>query len=98
MRRKIAEAEAKRKAKKSPGSQTPQTSHTPELKENDALRLPSAPQSSTDGPSAQLMSEILSARLPKKSDRLSSDQQGKAERRGRIVSFELPRIDGSLED
>jgi hypothetical protein len=98
MRRKIAEAEAKRKAKKSPGSQTPQASHTPELKENDALRLPSAPQSSTDGPSAQLMSEILSARLPKRSDRLLSGHQGKAERRGRIVSFELPRIDDSLED
>ncbi|KAK0632228.1 hypothetical protein B0T14DRAFT_559941 [Immersiella caudata] len=98
MRRKIAEAEAKRKAKQSPGSQTPQTSRTPELKEIDASRLPSAPQSSTDGPSAQLMSEILSARLSKKSDRLPSDQQGKAERRGRIVSFELPRIDDSLED
>ncbi|KAK4447483.1 protein red1 [Podospora aff. communis PSN243] len=98
MRRKIAEAEAKRKAKKSPGSQTPQASHTPELKENETLRLPSAPQSSTDGPSAQLMSEIMSARLPKVSDRLRSGQQGKAERRGRIVSFELPRIDDSLED
>lgn len=102
MRRKIAEAEAKQKAKKSSGSQTPnQASHTPESKENEVAQ-PASRQpvytDSFDGPSAQLMSETFSARLPKKTDHLPPNQLEKAERRGRIVSFELPRIDDSLEE
>ncbi|KAK0655567.1 hypothetical protein B0T16DRAFT_14252 [Cercophora newfieldiana] len=98
MRRKIAEAEAKRKAKKSSGSQTPQASQTPKLKENDAARLPPGPQISTAQSPVQLRSDTLSAKLPKKPDLQPSNRLDKAERRGRIVSLELPQIDNSLED
>lgn len=103
MRRKIAEAEAKRKVKKSSvGSQTPnQSSRTPEFRDNEVARLPSRRVVSadlSDGPSAQLLSEATSAKLPKPSRRSTSAQQDKAERRGRIVSLDLSRIDESLEE
>ncbi|KAK0730042.1 hypothetical protein B0H67DRAFT_548076 [Lasiosphaeris hirsuta] len=103
MRRKIAEAEAKRKVKKSSvGSQTPnQSGGTPELKDTELARLPpkQRPISAdlSDGPSAQLLSEATSAKLPKPSRRPSSAQLGRAERRGRIVNLGLSRIDESLE-
>ncbi|KAK3330618.1 hypothetical protein B0H66DRAFT_527964 [Apodospora peruviana] len=107
MRRKIAEAEARRKAKKSSvGSQTPNnTTRTPEFKEDEfspsspARRLVSMGSSDrSEGPSAQLLSEATSVKLPKRCDLERLGHQEKAERRGRIVSLDLPRIDESLEE
>ena len=102
MRRKIAEAEARRRAKQpSAGSQTPnQSSRTPELKGNEARRPQQDEENQrapTDVSPAQPRNN-MSFRLPKRSDRSPVGQLEKAERRGRIVSFELPRIDESLED
>jgi hypothetical protein len=91
MRRKIAEAEAKHKAKKSTGgSQTPvtATSTPPELRSR-----PSNGQlisGSLDGPTAQLISETVSAKFATVGSRV--------ERRGRIVSLHLPHIDSVLQE
>ena len=106
MRRKIAEAEAKRKAKKaSGGSQTPNADALtpPEPRDGEAPRPPLSRVVSTsdvemsDGPSAQLISESGSAKLPKPSETRLRDEF-RAERRGRIASLDLPRIDGTLQE
>ncbi|KAK0628201.1 hypothetical protein B0T17DRAFT_588395 [Bombardia bombarda] len=106
MKRKIAEAEARRLAKKSSAeSQTPnQTRRTPELKDNEPTQPPPARQvvsmsssDRSDGPSAQLISEAASAKLPKRSELSQLGHLEKVERRGRIVSLDLPRIDESVE-
>lgn len=78
MRRKIAEAEARRKAKKtSSGPQTPQqASSTPESGDNEVLHIPKRS-------GAQLA---------------HSESRSPRNRRGRIVSLELPRVEESLEE
>ncbi|KAM7205315.1 protein red1 [Rhypophila sp. PSN 637] len=93
MRRKIAEIEARRKAKQSSGGPlTPtQTAQTPESKDNEQ------PSSGSDREaSAQLASTTVSVQLPKKPD--LSHASPKVERRGRIVSLDLPRIDETIEE
>ena len=93
MRRKIALAEAKRKAKQSSvGSQTPvQADRTPELKNTELTRLP---RREREAESSSTTSDSASLNFPK--SRL--DPLQKAERRGRIVSLDLPRVDTSLEE
>ncbi|KAK3940575.1 protein red1 [Diplogelasinospora grovesii] len=120
MRRKIAEAEARQKAKKSStGSQTPNDSaptpdpQTPnvaaqslETKAANASGPPPSqqlapvgtPGSSDGSPSAQLISEATSAKLPKPSKVSRVSDVERAQRRGRIASLDLPRIDESLEE
>ncbi|KXX80075.1 Protein red1 [Madurella mycetomatis] len=107
MRRKIALAEARRKAKQSSGgSLTPNHSgRTPEPKEGEAFRLPPTERvvsmSTSDQPeeaSPQLTPEVPSVTLPKSSDALRLDPSKRAERRGRIMSLDLPRVDSSLEE
>lgn len=90
MRRKIAEAEARRKAKQASGGPlTPtQAGQTPESKDSEQT------SSSEREASAQLRS-TTPARLPKNSD--TSHPSHKIERRGRIVSLDLPRIDETIE-
>lgn len=102
MRRKIAEAEAKRKAKQpSVGAQTPKKGNGPTNQTSfEAARPPlgrRAP-SSSDGPSAQLMLEASSAKLPKLSERVVPGQSPRAEVKARIVSRDLPRIKESIEE
>lgn len=101
MRRKIAEAEAKRKAKQpSVGAQTPKKGNGANQRGFEAARPPlgrRAP-SSSDGPSAQLMLEASSAKLPKLSERVVSGQSPRAEFKTRIASQDLPRIKGSIEE
>ncbi|KAM7217347.1 protein red1 [Rhypophila decipiens] len=93
MRRKIAEIEARRKAKQSSGGPlTPsRTGQPPESKDNEQ-----ASSSSDREASAQLGSTTVSAQLPKKPD--LSHASPKVERRGRIVSLDLPRIDETIEE
>lgn len=102
MRRKIAEAEAKRKVKQpSAGSQTPKKGNgTANQRNFEAARPPlgrRAP-SSSDGPSAQLMLEASSAKLPKLSERAMPGHSPRAEFKARIVSQDLPRIKESIEE
>ncbi|GAB1311604.1 Putative zinc-finger domain-containing protein [Madurella fahalii] len=107
MRRKIALAEARRKAKQSSGgSLTPNHSgRTPEPKESDVFRLPPTERvGSISSPdqheraSPQLTPEASSVRLFRSSDALRLDPSKRAERRGRIMSLDLPRVDSSLEE
>lgn len=101
MRRKIAEAEAKRKAKN--GSQTPnQTAVTPPEANDSKSSGASDPRASSvnvdkvDAPSAQLISEAVSAKLVKPSE-VSRKDSGPVER-GRSVSLGVPRVDSALEE
>ncbi|KAK4189769.1 protein red1 [Podospora australis] len=101
MRRKIALAEAKRKAKK---SSTP-VQAAPELKDSDASRqsrneqdVRSRSPSHVNRPSSQSPMDPSSTTLPKGSAKLRLDPLLKEERRGRIVSLDLPRVDSSLEE
>jgi hypothetical protein len=95
MRRKIAEAEAKAKLKAKIGSQTPNQvpttpseSHDSESSANNGLRASSVNGvEKVDGPSAQLISEAVSAKLPKPSEFQQKDKI-RSERRGRIVSLD----------
>jgi hypothetical protein len=106
MRRKIALAEARRKAKQfSGGLVTPrQAGQTPELKESEVLRLPPTERAESisspdrpDTPSSQNTPETLSA-MPKPSEALRLGPQQRAGRRGRIVSLDLPLVESSLEE
>ncbi|KAM7209748.1 protein red1 [Naviculisporaceae sp. PSN 640] len=92
MRRKIAEAEARRKAKQSSGGPlTPtQAGQSPESKDIEQT------SGSDREASAHLPSTATSAPSPKKSDMSRPSQ--KIERRGRIVSLDLPRIDETIEE
>lgn len=107
MRRKIALAEARRKAKQSSGgSVTPkQAGQTPELKENEASRQApperADPAGSSDQPgsAAQKTPEAAStgpSKPPASSHHLDAEQR--AGRRGRIVNLDLPRVESSLEE
>ncbi|KAK3365097.1 hypothetical protein B0T24DRAFT_652237 [Lasiosphaeria ovina] len=107
MKRKIAEAEAKKRIRNpSVGSSTPNHSgQTPELRDRDASRpLPkedAMSRGSSDpahGPSAQLISEERSARFTKSPELLRLAPQERTLRRGRIVSLDLPRIEETLEE
>lgn len=107
MRRKIALAEARRRAKQpSGGSVTPrQTEQTPELREPETSRPLTAEQvPPTDSPdrqnrsSPQLTPETSSLGVPKRSETLHPDPLRRAERRGRIVSLDLPRVESTLEE
>ncbi|KAL2261573.1 hypothetical protein VTK26DRAFT_3859 [Humicola hyalothermophila] len=108
MRRKIALAEAKRKARLvSGGSATPAQTGvtTPEVKDNDSGQLPPTgrvePRGSPERlntPSSVETSEAASNPLPKPSKNLHLDSPQQADRRGRIVGFDLPRIESSLEE
>jgi len=88
MRRKIAEAEARRKAKQySGGSQTPdQAGQTPDSKDNE-------PTSGSDPADGRILQPSASPKLPKKPE-ASHRQQHKVERRGRAVT----QMDGALEE
>ncbi|KAK1833218.1 protein red1 [Podospora conica] len=102
MRRKIAEAEAKRKAKlPSVDSQTTKKGKGAANQTSSEVARPPlgrrAP-SSSDGPSAQLMLEASSVKLPKLSERTASSQSPRAEFKSRIVSQDLPRIKESIEE
>lgn len=107
MRKKIALAEAKRKAKLASGGsatsiQTGLT--TPELKDDDATRLlstgrvdaTSSPDLNT--PSSLETPEGSSERLPRALTASNLDTSQRAGRRGRIVSHDLPRVESSLEE
>ncbi|KAK4232387.1 protein red1 [Podospora fimiseda] len=95
IKRKIALAEAKRKAKHSSGgSLTPvQANQTPELQ---ASKLPQFPHRGREPGSIPAVSETESMSLKVSKARL--DPLQKAERRGRIVSLDIPRVDSSLEE
>ncbi|KAK4153101.1 hypothetical protein C8A00DRAFT_15652 [Chaetomidium leptoderma] len=107
MRRKIALAEARRKVKQySGGSVTPrQPVSFSELKQNGAPSLPptesaesmSSPDHS-DRPSPQITPEPSSARLPKPSEMSHLEPWQRANRRGRIMSLEIPRVESSLTE
>ncbi|KAK4041990.1 hypothetical protein C8A01DRAFT_14356 [Parachaetomium inaequale] len=104
MRRRIALAEAKRKVKQSSGGSVTPNQLGPESKESETLRLrlaqPSESMSSpdrSDGISPQLTPEP-SARLPTPSDMLRLDPLQRAQRRGRIMSLEIPRVELSLTE
>lgn len=90
MRRKIALAEARRKVKQaSGGSVTPTpAAATPELGEVPHGEAPS-PQLTPGAPS--------SARLLKPSEMSRLDPQKRAERRGRLMSLEIPNVESSLK-
>jgi hypothetical protein len=104
MRRRIALAEAKRKAKQSSGGSVTPNQLGPESKDSGTLRQPlaqptesmSSPDRS-DGISPQLTPEP-SARLPTPSDMLRLDPLQRAQRRGRIMSLEIPRVELSLTE
>ena len=107
IKRQIAEKEAKKGAKQgSLGPQTPNggTGTPPEVRalEMSESRLSEALSSgiveSSDGPSAQLISEAQSIKLPKRSDLASSSQESTRERRLRISSVQLPRIEAGLAE
>jgi hypothetical protein len=107
MRRKIALAEARRKAKQSTGgSVTPkQSGSTSGSKDNGTPRASETgrteSQSSNDrldGTSPQLTPEPSSISLTKQSETPRLDPLERAERRGRIMSLEIPRIDSSLQE
>lgn len=107
MRRKIAEAEAKRKAKKSSaGSQTPNASNlTPsEPKDSEIPRPPVRPASAAGnsqaphGPSAQLLSEAVPAAMPPKPSGGGSKDVVQAERGSPISNLDLTHIDGNLQE
>lgn len=107
MRRKIALAEARRKVKQSSGgSVTPsQAAPTPELGDNDVFPLQqneavdslSSPDRSGRA-SPQLSFVASPARLPKPAEVLRLDPQRRAERRGRLMSLEIPQVESSLQD
>ncbi len=97
MRRKIALAEARRKVKQaSGGSVTPTpAAPTPEHGESEATQSTSipgrpSPQHTPGSPS--------SARLPKPSEISRLDPQRRAERRGRLMSLEIPNVESSLKE
>ncbi|KAK3693649.1 hypothetical protein B0T22DRAFT_46210 [Podospora appendiculata] len=107
LRRKIAEAEAKKKTAKkaSVSSHNPTTTSATDSKDHEVAQPHSTQRmvsvsgsEKSDGPSAQLISEETSAKLPKPSEITRLGKEEKAQRRGRIVSLDLPRIDESLED
>ncbi|KAK3336059.1 hypothetical protein B0T19DRAFT_395857 [Cercophora scortea] len=107
LRRKIAKAEAKKKTAKkaSIGSHKSTTTWATDSKDREAAQAHSTQRMASvsgsdksDGPSAQLISEETSAKLPKPSEITRLGKEEKAQRRGRIVSLDLPRIDESLED
>ncbi|KAK3985699.1 protein red1 [Cladorrhinum sp. PSN332] len=95
IKRKIALAEAKRKAKQSSvGSLTPvHANQTPELK---SAKLPQFPHRGREPGSSPAVSEPESISLKMPKTRL--DPLQRAERRGRIFSLDLPRVDSSLEE
>ncbi|TPX10602.1 uncharacterized protein E0L32_008488 [Thyridium curvatum] len=96
MKRRIAAFEAKKARKTPSGSQTPtRADETPDAREaGPGISATSADEASknSDGPSAQLISEAVSARLPKRSDSTLSHH----DRRDRIVSDQIPKLDASL--
>lgn len=101
MRRRIAEIEAKQKAKK--GSQTPnQAAATPSQSNDSASSGAIVPRPSSvaagkiDAPSAQLISEAVSARLPKPSE--SSPKENAQTERSRSVSVSASRANAALEE
>lgn len=100
MKRKIAELEAKKKVKK--GSQTPsQVASTPSEgndSESSGAIAPRASSSSADkvdGPSAQLISEAVSANLPKPSEPLPKEDI--RAQRDQSVSLARSRMDAAQE-
>jgi len=104
MRRRIAEAEAKRKAKKSSvGSQTPnRQGQTPELKDTEGNQSHSGNQitssrspSSSESLSTPGKSVAAQARPPKVPD---PGQQEKVERTDRVVSLDLSATEESVEE
>ncbi|KAK4125240.1 hypothetical protein N657DRAFT_616591 [Parathielavia appendiculata] len=107
MRRKIALAEAKRKAKQSSGgSLTPkQDRSSSQLSGNGASRMPPVESAeSASSPdrsqrtSPQLTPEPSSARFSRRSESMHLDPLQRAERRGRLVSLEIPRVKSSLTE
>ncbi|KAK4102901.1 hypothetical protein N658DRAFT_514997 [Parathielavia hyrcaniae] len=107
MRRKIALAEARRKAKQSSGgSLTPkQPASSSHLSENGASRI--LPTESTESMSSpdrserttpQFTPEPSSTRLSRRSESLHLDPLQRAERRGRLMSLEIPRVKSSLTE
>jgi hypothetical protein len=100
MRRKIALAEARRKAKQaSGGSVTPKQAGNgaPRLLPTESTESTSSPDHS-DRPSPQLTPEPSSSRLAKQSELSNLDPLKRAERRGRLVSLEIPRVKSSLSE
>ncbi|KAK1758720.1 protein red1 [Echria macrotheca] len=91
MKRKIAEAEARRKAKKSSVCSTPNPA------ESDSSSSPLKQGSRFAGPAPNI-SAGTSFELPKRTEKTLSQEPGGTDRRGRIVSLELPRIKESLEE
>ncbi|KAK3310965.1 uncharacterized protein B0T15DRAFT_57425 [Chaetomium strumarium] len=107
MRRKIALAEARRKAKQSSGgSVTPkQCGSASGPKDIETARPSEAGRTESqcsndhlDGASPQLTPEPSSIRQSKSSETPRLDPLERAERRGRIMSLEIPRIDSSLQE
>ncbi|KAH8886737.1 hypothetical protein GQ53DRAFT_335735 [Thozetella sp. PMI_491] len=95
-----AEAQAKQKASKtSSGSQTPdQYATTPDPKESD----PALPQLrravSTNSSHVQTPGDPSSSKLPKMTQFMRLRDQARIERRGRIMSLDLPRVDSALQE
>ncbi|KAJ4298767.1 hypothetical protein N0V88_003800 [Collariella sp. IMI 366227] len=105
MKRRIALAEARRKAKQSNGSETPNQPGQLSLNGNDTPRLPPTERanfvSSPDrlhAPSPQLKPESSSTKLPKPSELPHLDPRQRADRRGRIMSLDIPRVELSLQE
>jgi hypothetical protein len=100
MRRKIALAEARRKAKQaSSGSVTPKQAGNgaPRLPLTESNESTSSPDRS-DRPSPQVTPEPSSSRLPRQSELPHLNPLQRAERRGRLVSLEIPRVKSSLSE
>ncbi|MDA4132759.1 MAG: hypothetical protein OK454_06505 [Thaumarchaeota archaeon] len=106
MKKRIAEAEAKKRASRvSSGSQTPNnaSSSTPaETRDGDSVKLAVPPVLSSGGgdhadePLGRLISESTSLKLPKRSERQGDLSLSRRERRERISSLDLPRLEASL--
>ena len=103
LKRKIADLEQKQASKTPVRAQTPNRPDGPlQQGESPGPRTPRAASSGAagkdSGPSMQLLSEAVAAKLPKLSDLRKAPGESKQERRVRISSIHLPKLDATLRE
>ncbi|KAK4145038.1 uncharacterized protein C8A04DRAFT_11009 [Dichotomopilus funicola] len=96
MRRRIALAEAKRKVKQQTGGSVTPNQLPLEGKEGRTGHMSNSEGSEKASP--QPTSELVSASLPKTDEPTGVDPFQRAQRRGRIMSLEIPRVELSLAE